>query len=138
MAHFPRRFGTNAIAVSPLGLIIRVQDADQMLEVALALQGQLTCTLHLDEADTEIGKCMMPVLKRKAGCVLANAFPTGVEFAYCMVNGGPYPASTNFGATSVSTLSIRRFLWAICYQNVPKPLMPEAYDFVAETGLVAS
>src|SRR5690606_12588651 len=32
----------------PLGLIVTVRDFDQMLEVARSLEGQLTCTLHVD------------------------------------------------------------------------------------------
>ncbi|MDD7972793.1 aldehyde dehydrogenase (NADP(+)) [Roseinatronobacter alkalisoli] len=110
----------------PLGLIIRARNADQMLEFAHALRGQLTCTLHLDAEDTELGQRLLPVLERKAGRVLANGFPTGVEVADSMVHGGPYPASTNFGATSVGTLSIRRFLRPVCYQNLPDALLPVA------------
>jgi alpha-ketoglutaric semialdehyde dehydrogenase len=103
----------------PLGLIVRVSDFDEMMRVARSLHGQLTCTLHLDEATRKRARALMPVLERKAGRVLANGFPTGVEVADSMVHGGPYPASTNFGATSVGTLAIRRFLRPVCYQNMP-------------------
>ena len=41
-----------------------------------------------------------------------------------MVHGGPYPASTNFGATSVGTMAIRRFLRPVCYQDIPVALLP--------------
>ncbi|NSY41196.1 aldehyde dehydrogenase (NADP(+)) [Leisingera sp. ANG59] len=109
----------------PLGLVITAESDAEMLEIARALQGQLTCTLHLDDADTAQGQTLLPVLERKAGRVLANGFPTGVEVSDTMVHGGPYPASTNFGATSVGTLSIRRFLRPICYQNIPAALLPE-------------
>ena len=109
----------------PLGLIVRVKDAAEMEAVARSLQGQLTCTLHLDAADAELGRRLMPILERKAGRVLANGFPTGVEVCDAMVHGGPYPASTNFGHTSVGTLSIRRFLRPVCYQNMPENLLPD-------------
>ena len=109
----------------PLGLIVRVEDVDQMLDLAKSLQGQLTCTLHMDADDTGTGQRLMPVLERKAGRLLANGFPTGVEVCDTMVHGGPYPASTNFGATSVGTLSIRRFLRPVCYQNLPEALLPD-------------
>jgi 2,5-dioxopentanoate dehydrogenase len=108
----------------PLGLIIRVKDAAQMLEVAGSFEGQLTATLHLDAGDTGLGQSLMPVLERKAGRVLANGFPTGVEVVDAQVHGGPYPASTNFGATSVGTLSIRRWLRPVAYQNLPEALLP--------------
>ena len=108
----------------PLGLIVRVKDHAEMVQIAKSLQGQLTCTLHMDETDTDVAKTLMPVLERKAGRILANGFPTGVEVCDSMVHGGPYPASTNFGATSVGTLSIRRFLRPVCYQSIPASLLP--------------
>lgn len=109
----------------PLGLIIRVRHAAEMQAIAHSLQGQLTCTLHLDDADTDLARTLMPMLERKAGRVLANGFPTGVEVVDAQVHGGPYPASTNFGATSVGTMSIRRWLRPVAYQNMPDALLPQ-------------
>ncbi|VCU60127.1 Ketoglutarate semialdehyde dehydrogenase [Tritonibacter mobilis] len=109
----------------PLGLIVRVQHTAEMETLAQGLHGQLTVTLHMDEGDTEAARRLMPLVERKAGRVLVNGFPTGVEVCDSMVHGGPYPASTNFGATSVGTLAIRRFLRPVCYQNVPESLLPE-------------
>lgn len=109
----------------PLGLIVRVRHAAEMQDIARSLQGQLTCTLHLDDADLDLARALMPVLERKAGRVLANGFPTGVEVVDAQVHGGPYPASTNFGATSVGTMSIRRWLRPVAYQNMPDALLPQ-------------
>lgn len=108
----------------PLGVIVRLRDEDQLFAVALGLEGQLTCTLQMDEGDTALARRLMPVLERKAGRILANGFPTGVEVSEAMVHGGPYPASTNFGATSVGTLAIRRWLRPVSYQNLPAALLP--------------
>jgi alpha-ketoglutaric semialdehyde dehydrogenase len=96
---------------------------DQMLSIAKSLVGQLTCTLHMDEKDNEVAASFIPILERKAGRILANGFPTGVELSDAMVHGGPYPASTNFGATSVGTMSIRRFLRPVSYQNIPESIL---------------
>ncbi len=109
----------------PLGILVRVRGLDQMRALAEALEGQLTATLHLDEADAPAARTLMPILERKAGRLLANGYPTGVEVCDAMVHGGPYPASTNFGATSVGTLAIRRFLRPVCFQNMPEALLPE-------------
>lgn len=109
----------------PLGLVVRVKDADELHKIARSLVGQLTVTLHLDDGDTDLARDLLPILERKAGRVLANGFPTGVEVADAMVHGGPYPASTNFGHTSVGTLSIRRFLRPVSYQNLPDALLPD-------------
>lgn len=109
----------------PLGLIVTAETEEEMVTIAKSLAGQLTATLHLDAEDSALGQRLMPVLERKAGRVLANGFPTGVEVCDAMVHGGPYPASTNFGATSVGTMAIRRFLRPVSYQNIPAALLPE-------------
>lgn len=109
----------------PLGIVITVENEDEMITVAHSIVGQLTATLHMDEGDTPLASKLMPILERKAGRLLANGYPTGVEVCDTMVHGGPYPASTNFGATSVGTLSIRRFLRPVCYQNMPEAILPE-------------
>lgn len=112
----------------PLGLIVRVRHASEMQAIARSLEGQLTCTLHLEAEDMDLARLLLPVLERKAGRVLANGFPTGVEVVDAQVHGGPYPASTNFGATSVGTLSIRRWLRPVAYQNMPDELLPRNWS----------
>lgn len=109
----------------PLGVIVRARNIDDMVDLAKDIQGQLTCTLHMDTGDSADAQRLLPVLERKAGRLLVNGFPTGVEVCDSMVHGGPYPATTNFGATSVGTMSIRRFLRPVCYQNFPADLLPE-------------
>ena len=124
-AEFLRDHALGEEVFGPLGLVVRVGSHDEMQALALGLEGQLTATLHMDDADIEAARDLLPVLERKAGRVLVNGFPTGVEVGEAMVHGGPYPASTNFGATSVGTLAIRRFLRPVAYQNVPAELLPE-------------
>ena len=109
----------------PVGLLVTVSSDAQMIALANGFAGQLTATLHMDAGDSALARRLLPILERKAGRVMANGFPTGVEVCDSMVHGGPYPASTNFGATSVGTLAIRRFLRAVCYQNIAIELLPE-------------
>ena len=99
--------------------------ANEFTSIARGLHGQLTTTLQMDESDTQFAASLIPILERKAGRIIANGFPTGVEVSDAMVHGGPYPASTNFGATSVGTLSIRRWLRPVCYQSMPASILPE-------------
>lgn len=108
----------------PAGIVIGAADATEALAIAAALPGQLTCTLQMEAGDRELARQLLPVLERKAGRLLANGFPTGVEVCDAMAHGGPYPASTNAGATSVGTLAIRRFLRPVCYQDIPLDLLP--------------
>lgn len=116
----------------PLGIVIIAEDMDEMVEVALALNGQLTCTLQMDDGDIGVAQRLLPIVERKAGRLLVNGFPTGVEVCDAMVHGGPYPASTNFGATSVGTMAMRRFLRPVCYQDFPEAMLPEELQNVTE------
>jgi alpha-ketoglutaric semialdehyde dehydrogenase len=109
----------------PAGIIVRAADAAEMETIAKGLAGQLSATLQMDAEDAEAAKKLVAILERKAGRVVANGFPTGVEVADPMVHTGPYPASTNVGASSVGTLSIRRFLRPVCYQDIPLDLLDE-------------
>lgn len=107
----------------PLGQIVVADTIDEMLTLAGSLRGQLTCSIHLQEQDSGIAKQLLAIVEHKAGRVIVNGFPTGVEVSDAMVHGGPYPASTNFGATSVGSLSLRRFLRPVCFQNMPDSLL---------------
>ncbi|WP_425104701.1 aldehyde dehydrogenase (NADP(+)) [Ancylobacter sp.] len=105
-------------------VVIRCAHADEMRAVAGALEGQLTATLHLDPADHLLAAALLPVLEDKAGRILANGWPTGVEVCHAMVHGGPFPATSDPRSTSVGTLAIRRFLRPVCYQDLPEALLP--------------
>ena len=68
---------------------------------------------------------LFAVLERKAGRLIINNFPTGVEVCSSMHHGGPYPATTDSRSTSVGTEAVKRFLRPVCYQNFPQELLPE-------------
>ncbi|MGN6139709.1 MAG: aldehyde dehydrogenase (NADP(+)) [Ralstonia sp.] len=108
------------------GLVVRCRDAEELRTLAESLEGQLTATLHLDAGDTAIARSLLPILERKAGRILANGWPTGVEVCHAMVHGGPWPATTDARTTSVGTAAIERFLRPVCYQDLPAELLPEA------------
>jgi NADP-dependent aldehyde dehydrogenase len=106
-------------------LVVRCPDADTLVAVSENLEGQLTATLHMEPLDVEIARRLMPVLERKAGRILANGWPTGVEVCHAMVHGGPFPATSDSRTTSVGSLAIRRFLRPVCYQDLPAALLPD-------------
>lgn len=110
----------------PATLLVSCKDEAQMFAVAEHLSGQLTATLHLADADHAIARQLLPILERKAGRILVNGFPTGVEVSHAMVHGGPFPSTSDSRATSVGAMAIERFLRPVCYQNFPAGLLPEA------------
>ncbi len=107
-------------------LVVRCTDMAQLLAVAEHLEGQLTATVHYAPGDQATARSLLPVLERKAGRVLFNGWPTGVEVCHAMVHGGPFPATSDNRTTSVGSLAIRRFLRPVSYQDVPADLLPEA------------
>ncbi len=110
----------------PASLLVRCRDLEQLRQVAESLEGQLTASVHLEAADLEMARKLLPVLERRAGRLIFNGFPTGVEVSHAMVHGGPYPATSDPRFTSVGTLAIRRFLRPVCYQDMPAALVPPA------------
>lgn len=105
-------------------LLVHCKDVAQMVAIAEKMEGQLTATLHLDPADYEDARTLLPVLERKVGRILANGWPTGVEVGHAMVHGGPFPATSDSRTTSVGTMAIRRYLRPVSYQDLPDGLLP--------------
>jgi NADP-dependent aldehyde dehydrogenase len=108
----------------PSTLVIRYADRGELLELAQSLEGQLTATLHGTEADVAGAADLIAVLERKAGRLIVNGFPTGVEVCHAMVHGGPYPATSDTRTTSVGTQAIYRFARPVCYQDFPQAALP--------------
>jgi NADP-dependent aldehyde dehydrogenase len=107
-------------------VLVKSPDVESMRAILERLEGQLTITLQMDEEDLEYARALLPVLERKAGRLLVNGFPTGVEVAHAMVHGGPFPATSDGRSTSVGSLAIDRFLRPVCYQDFPVALLPAA------------
>ncbi len=110
-------FGASAV-------IVRCASLAAMMGVIASLEGQLTATLQIDPADETSAAAILPLLAAKAGRVLANGWPTGVEVTPAMVHGGPYPATSDGRTTSVGTLAMMRFLRPVCFQDLPDGLLP--------------
>jgi len=109
----------------PFTLIVIAETHEELLACARALEGQLTATLHLTDADRAEAEPLVDVLAQKAGRLVFNGFPTGVEVSATMNHGGPWPSSSDVRFTSVGTAAILRFIRPICYQNCPQDLLPD-------------
>jgi alpha-ketoglutaric semialdehyde dehydrogenase len=108
------------------GVVVRFDDVDDLLPHLASLEGQLTATVHATGADTDAAARLLPVLERKAGRIIFNGWPTGVEVGHAMVHGGPFPATSDSRSTSVGSLAIERFQRPVSYQDVPVAVQPEA------------
>lgn len=115
--YFEEVFGPATVAV----LADSYNEMHRFIEI---MPGQLTGTIHATENDLPVAKELIDLLTQKAGRIIMNGFPTGVEVCHSMVHGGPYPATTDSRVTSVGTRSIYRFTRPVCFQNIPHSLLP--------------
>lgn len=110
----------------PVTLFVLCQSVDDLLETLDALHGNLTATVHAEPDEAEAAAPILERLREKAGRLIWNGYPTGVEVVYSMQHGGPYPATTAPATTSVGMTAIKRFLRPVAYQNMPQALLPPA------------
>lgn len=119
----------------PFSILISAASTADLEETAQHLEGQLTATVHGTPADLQSAGKLLRVLERKAGRLILNGFPTGVEVCPAMNHGGPYPATTDSRFTSVGTAALARFVRPICYQNFPASQLPAALQEGNPLGL---
>lgn len=108
----------------PAGIVITVSTKEEMIGIAQNLSGHITATIHGTYEELIDYQELLNILEQKAGRVIINGFPTGVEVCSAMVHGGPFPATTDSKTTSVGTAAIYRFTRPVCYQDIPQPLLP--------------
>jgi NADP-dependent aldehyde dehydrogenase len=108
----------------PSTIVVRCGSREEMESVAHHLEGQLTATIHGTPEDLPEFASLISILETKAGRLLFNGFPTGVEVCASMQHGGPYPATTDSRTTSVGTAAILRFARPVAYQNFPQSALP--------------
>jgi NADP-dependent aldehyde dehydrogenase len=109
----------------PVAVVVR-GEPEAMPAIARAIEGSLTGTIHAeaDEAGTDAVIALRDALVERVGRLVWNGFPTGVAIAPSMQHGGPYPATTHAGFTSVGQASVRRFLRPVTFQDVDQAALP--------------
>jgi len=120
----------------PSSLVIWCRDAAEMLSVARELEGSLTATVHAGAAEAGEQGPLVDLLAAKAGRLILNGYPTGLEVSHAIVHGGPYPATSDGGrSTSVGTRALNRWTRLICYQGFADELLPPELQNANPLGL---
>lgn len=126
LEHFRRHPELTQEMFGPCTLLVAASSMADLEAVARGLEGQLTATLLGTAEDLAGAEKLVRLLEQKAGRLLVNGFPTGVEVCHAMNHGGPYPATTDVRFTSVGTAALFRFVRPVCYQDFPAALLPAA------------
>ena len=114
-------------AFGPGGIVVQCDSSAQAISCVEALGGNLTGTIHIGKAEDQATVALvLRSLENIVGRIIINGYPTGVEVCHAIVHGGPYPATTDSGTTSVGTAAMRRFVRPLAYQNTPQEILPPA------------
>ena len=113
-------FGNESLLVVCSGL-------DQAAAVIEQLEGNLTGCIYSDTtgSDDAAYDRLAAVLRHKVGRLLNDKMPTGVAVSPAMNHGGPFPATSHPGFTSVGIpAALRRFAMLSCYDAVREHRLP--------------
>ena len=110
----------------PVSLVVRYSAVDLLTAALERLEGQLTATLHADPAELPGLGRVIAALRERAGRLVLNGFPTGVEVGHAVVHGGPFPATGDGRSTSVGARALLRFTRLLAYQDFPDEALPPA------------
>jgi NADP-dependent aldehyde dehydrogenase len=114
-----KTFGSNPIlreeVFGPHALLIICEDQHELEQMLETIQGQLTFSIFHQETNLLVSN-LFHIAQEKAGRVILNGVPTGVEVSPAMQHGGPFPSSSDSRFTAVGTDSIERFVRSVTVQ----------------------
>ncbi|HOO08804.1 MAG TPA: aldehyde dehydrogenase (NADP(+)) [Cyclobacteriaceae bacterium] len=119
----------------PFSLIVRCKDMNELNTVMARVHGQLTSTLIGGEKEIAKHTNLINILMGKAGRLIINGVPTGVEVCPSQNHGGPFPSTTDSRFTAVGTDAIKRFARPVAFQNFPDSLLPDELKNANDKGI---
>jgi NADP-dependent aldehyde dehydrogenase len=120
----------------PFSLLVICSSHSELLQAVGSLGGQLTASLWATNQDLSNSHELFHSLTDRAGRVIINGAPTGVEVCPSMHHGGPFPATTDSRFTSVGTDAIKRFVRPVAFQNTPQELLPAELHDANPLGII--
>ena len=99
------------------------------------LEGQLTASLHATDGELAAHRSLVHALQQRAGRLIFNGYPTGVEVCNAIVHGGPFPATSDGRNSSVGTMAIFRFCRPVAWQSFPDAALPSELQDANPLGI---
>ena len=109
----------------PFSLLVYCENQLELEAIIDQLNGQLTISVMAEPGEMDDLPGLQEKIIKKAGRLIFNGLPTGVEVCAAMQHGGPFPATTDSRFTSVGTDAIKRFVRPIAFQNWDDALLPD-------------
>ncbi|MFI5711162.1 aldehyde dehydrogenase (NADP(+)) [Kribbella sp. NPDC051620] len=119
----------------PVSIVVEYSSVEELTAAVEAFEGNLTATLHAEDADTDLARTLLPLLTARAGRVLWNGWPTGVAVSWAQHHGGPFPSTVGSIHTSVGVTAARRFQRPVAYQDTPDAVLPEVLRNANPAGI---
>lgn len=101
----------------PFSLVVFFDTITTLINAYSLLEGQLTTSFFGSYEDEVIQDKLLFLAMQKAGRIIFDEVPTGVETVRAMHHSGKFPASSDIRFTAVGTDSIDRFSRPIVFQN---------------------
>ncbi|MBC7443418.1 MAG: aldehyde dehydrogenase family protein [Ramlibacter sp.] len=101
----------------PVALVCEYEDAAGALDTLTRLQPSLVASVITGGPGDPESAAVVRRLLGTVGRVALNAWPTGVATSWSMQHGGPWPATSRSGATSVGAGALGRFVRPVAVQN---------------------
>ncbi|WP_262286313.1 aldehyde dehydrogenase family protein [Micromonospora sp. MA102] len=109
---------------APIALVAEYLNLTELVATLGQLQGALAASVFAAGDDPHL-EALLAALSPMAGRVVCGQWPTGVAYTWAQHHGGPWPATSDPGATSVGAAALGRFTRPLVYQNVPDAALPE-------------
>jgi NADP-dependent aldehyde dehydrogenase len=110
----------------PAAIVLEYRGDDDLHTALESFGGQLAVSVYAEPDDRAALAPLVRRLAQLAGRVIFDGVPTGVSVTLAMQHGGPWPASSAPGFTSVGARAVDRFLRPVAFQETPDELLPPA------------
>jgi len=108
-------------------MVVTIEGVEELESILELLEGNLTGTIYSAKSgvDDQLYGKIEPLLRQKVGRLLNDKMPTGVAVSPAMNHGGPFPATSHPGFTSVGIpAALTRFAVLQCYDGVREDRLP--------------
>lgn len=108
----------------PVLVVAEYEDEPDLMGALDELQGALAASIMTSGSLDPETPALLSRLAGLVGRVAVDDWPTGVAWTWAQQHGGPWPATSAPGATSVGAAALDRFTRPVAFQSAPDQALP--------------